>query len=64
MRFRAVAPMVRCAIIPLFLLIVVASFAGCGPSSTSAPKVGGAKVDEDVEAQNRKAIETYNTEKK
>ena len=56
--------MVRCAIIPLVLLIVVASFAGCGPSSTSAPKVGGAKVDEDVEAQNRKAIETYNTEKK
>jgi len=63
MRLCALAPSLRHAIVPLLSLVIVTSFAGCGGSSTSAPDIGGAKVDPDVEAQNRAAIETYNKEK-
>jgi len=54
----------RRALIPLLSSIILASLAGCGGSSSnSAPKVGGATVDPDVEAQNRAAIEAYAKEK-
>ena len=59
----ALARSLRHAIVPLLSSIILASLAGCGPASNSAPQIGGAKVDPDVEAQNRKAIETYSKEK-
>jgi hypothetical protein len=64
MRFCGIAAPLRRAIVLVLLSMVVSSLAGCGGSaSNSAPKVGGAKVDPEVEAQNRAAIETYNKEK-
>jgi hypothetical protein len=53
----------RRVVIPLVSAIILAGLAGCGGSAGTAPKVGGAKVDPDVEAQNQKAIETYAKEK-
>jgi hypothetical protein len=64
MRLSKFAPSLRHAIIPLLLLIILGSLAGCdGSASNSAPRVGGAKVDPDVEAQNKAAIETYSKQK-
>ena len=64
MGLSAPAPSLRRAIVPLLSLIILASLVGCGgPASNSAPQVGGAKVDPDVEAQNKAAIETYSKEK-
>ena len=64
MKFRALTPALRRAILPLLSLIIFSTLAGCGGSgSTPAANVGGAKVDPEVEAQNQAAIETYNREK-
>jgi hypothetical protein len=64
MRLCALAPSLRRAIVPLVSLIILTSLGGCGGSGAgSAPQVGGAKVDPDVEAENRKAMDTYAKEK-
>jgi predicted small lipoprotein YifL len=64
MKFRALAYSRRHVIVPMLSMIILSSLAGCGGSGPgAAPKVGGAKVDPEVEAQNRAAIETYNNEK-
>ena len=63
MRPPALAPSLRHAIVPLLSLIILSSLAGCGGGSNPAPQIGGAKVDPDVEAENRKAMEAYSKEK-
>jgi hypothetical protein len=59
----ATAPRLRRTVISLLSLALLAPLAGCGSGSSSAPQVGGAKVDPDVEAQNKAAIDAYAKEK-